>query len=246
MIIEYHRPQKLAEALTLLARKSPKTKVLAGGTEISHLSSEKFAVVDLQSLGLNKITKTDQKIGIGATVTLQQLVDEKAVPLKIREAAQLEYSQNLRNMGTVGGDLVTADARSMLLASFLCLDARLIFEPGNRKLSIEEWLDSRKGIQPGSLITKIEFDDKPFTFTAVRKSPKDSPIVSIFGCVQKNGKLRIAVGGNGKYPFLLDESSDIKKGLLAGYTKYSFNNVNLEYFHYVVPELIIRVKEVLK
>src|SRR5512146_2091691 len=109
MIIEYHRPEDLAAALALLARETPRTLALGGGTVLSQALSRdvthEYAVVDLQRLGLNKIEKEGQSLYIGATVTLQQAFESEAWPDGIREALQEsllhEVSLNLRQTATV-------------------------------------------------------------------------------------------------------------------------------------------------
>ena len=80
MIIAYHRPQTLSEALTLLSQ--PNTFPLGGGTLLSHPQSDSVEVVDLQALGLNSLKKSGNNLEIGATVTLQQLLDDSNCPLR--------------------------------------------------------------------------------------------------------------------------------------------------------------------
>ena len=53
MILEYHRPKTVKEALQLLNRSTPLTRPLAGGTVLNQPGQEAMAVVDLQSLGLD-------------------------------------------------------------------------------------------------------------------------------------------------------------------------------------------------
>ena len=66
MIIEYHRPNKLDEALKLLERKQPVTVPLGGGTVLNAPSEEQVAVVDLQDLGLGGIDKAGSTLKVGA------------------------------------------------------------------------------------------------------------------------------------------------------------------------------------
>ena len=73
MITQYYRPQTLEEALQLLARAD--TRPLGGGTVLTQRSNESFSVVDLQALGLDKLHKSGDNLEIGATVTLQNLLE---------------------------------------------------------------------------------------------------------------------------------------------------------------------------
>ena len=67
MIIEYQRPKNIREALALLARKQPTSYPMGGGTYLNRNLEEKYAVVDLQSLGLGSIVKQGNFIEVGAT-----------------------------------------------------------------------------------------------------------------------------------------------------------------------------------
>lgn len=245
MIVEYHRPQKLVEALALLARKTPKTRPLAGGTQISHASDD-IAVVDLQALGLNKIAIKESAISIGATATLQEIADNELIPPELRNCALLETSRNLRNMGSLAGCLVAADGRSMLLSALLSLDAVLIIEPGREKLSIQDWLAVKKVLPFGGLISRIDIPIKKMRIETVRRSPKDLPLLSAFGSKDKKGILRVAIGGKTLFPFLVDPARIFSHSLEPEYAKYKDSGISKEYFFAVLPELVERVLEDLK
>ena len=75
MIIEYHRPENLEQAKRLLNRKSPITVPMGGGTVISRYNEKPVAVVDLQALGLNKITFDSDRCHMGSMVRLQDIVE---------------------------------------------------------------------------------------------------------------------------------------------------------------------------
>ena len=76
MITTYHRPKSLDDALKLLSRRTPITVPLGGGTVLSHQRGEDIEVVDLQALGLNGILERGKLLEVGATVTLQQLLED--------------------------------------------------------------------------------------------------------------------------------------------------------------------------
>ena len=56
MILEYHRPDTLEEALDLLQRPTPFTVPLGGGSVLSHKTELPLDVVDLQNLGLDMVS----------------------------------------------------------------------------------------------------------------------------------------------------------------------------------------------
>ena len=73
MITAYHRPKTIPDALELLTK--PNVLPLGGGTLLSQLKTASVEVVDLQSLGLNTIQKKGNNLEIGATASLQQLLE---------------------------------------------------------------------------------------------------------------------------------------------------------------------------
>lgn len=246
MIVEYHRPHRLTDALQLLARKSPVTKPLAGGTQLSHSYNEKVAVVDLQALGLNKISKKENTLSIGAAATLQQIVESDALPAEIRDCALMETSRNLRNMGSLAGCLFSADGRSMLLTALLCLNAVMVIEPNHKKMTLQEWLAGKKVLAHGSLVSRIDFPVVKMRIETIRKSPKDLPLLSVFGCKDKKGTLRVVIGGKTEIPFLIDPAKVFSQSLEPEKAKFNKSGLSKEYVFAVLPELVERVLEDLK
>src|SRR5215510_1299470 len=123
MITAYHRPQTLDEALTLLAQ--PNTLPLGGGTLLSHGMADSVQAVDLQLLGLDSLTKTGNNLELGATLTLQSLLETEYCPDALKSALKLEAPLNIRNAATVAGTLVACDGRSTCATVLLALDAKL-------------------------------------------------------------------------------------------------------------------------
>ncbi|MBU4224587.1 MAG: FAD binding domain-containing protein, partial [Chloroflexi bacterium] len=155
MISEYHRPRTLEEALILLAQ--PNTRPLGGGTVLNRPSPEQFAVVDLQALGLNKIHKNGNNLEIGATATLQVLLESPHIPPALAETLRLETTYNLRQMATVAGTLVSADGRSPFATGMLALDTKCtVFSNQYSVISLGDLLPYRTETLHGKLIIKIE------------------------------------------------------------------------------------------
>src|SRR5262245_55213339 len=123
MITAYHRPQTLDEALTLLAQ--PNTIPLGGGTLLSHGPSDSVPAVALQLLGLNYLTKKGNELEMGATLTLQALLESEHCPEPLKRALRLEAPLNIRNSATLAGALVACDGRSTLATVLLALDAKI-------------------------------------------------------------------------------------------------------------------------
>jgi CO/xanthine dehydrogenase FAD-binding subunit len=202
MIVEYFRPKSMDEALTLLKRKQPRTIPLGGGTTISKSQGEPVAVVDLQSLGLDTISKENGNFILGSTVTLSSMETFINLPA-FSEAVQIQASKNLRNSGTIAGLICSANGRSPLLTLLLALDCHLIWEPEGREISLGNWLPVRKDWKDGLLISKVILPDTKFRFGSVGRSPKDQPIICCAIAKWANNRMRVAVGGFGKIPTLV-------------------------------------------
>src|SRR5215213_5319419 len=123
MITAYHRPKTLDEALNLLTQ--PNRTPLGGGTLLSKTTTDSVEAVDLQSVGLNVVKKIGNNLEIGATVSLQQLLESEQWPEALRSALKLEAPLNIRNAATTAGTLVACDGRSTFASVLLALDAKL-------------------------------------------------------------------------------------------------------------------------
>jgi len=143
MIIEYHRPATLEAALKLLRRKQPETRPLGGGTLLSAPSTESVAVVDLQALKLNNTSLRGKSLHIGATATLQALLETEGIQPALAAATRHEASYNLRQAATVAGSLVGADGRSPFATAMLALDAQLTLQPKDEVIGYGELLALR-------------------------------------------------------------------------------------------------------
>jgi len=203
MITAYHRPQTLDEALALLTQ--PNTLPLGGGTLLSKTTPDPVEVVDLQSLGLDTIEVQGNALKLGATVALQQLLENANCPAALKIALKLEAPLNLRNAATVAGTLVTCDGRSTFATVMLALDAKIEqllpdgSSSGSRLSNIGEFLPLR----PRGLITSMTVPlNVKLAFDYVSRTPADKPIVCAALVQWNSGRTRLALGGYGKSPLL--------------------------------------------
>ncbi len=110
---EYANPVSVAEATGLLGASWDDAAVLAGGTDLLSLLKDYRVspkrVVNIKSVkGLDKIAKGGGGLTVGAAVTVDDLMENSAVRSEypaLIQAAQGIASPQIRNMGTIGGDL---------------------------------------------------------------------------------------------------------------------------------------------
>jgi CO/xanthine dehydrogenase FAD-binding subunit len=209
MIIEYHRPKKLDEAVALIARPAPRTVPLGGGTVLNRPGREPVAVVDLQALGLNTLRKAGKELHIGATVSLQALADFPDLPEALIRALKLEANYNLRQLATVAGTLVACDGRSAFATVLLALDAHLILLPGEEEIGLGNLLPVREETLRGRLITQITIPlQAKLAFETVARTPADRPLVCAALTQWASGRTRLSLGGTGKAPLLAMDGNE--------------------------------------
>jgi xanthine dehydrogenase YagS FAD-binding subunit len=106
----YVRPERVEDAAAALAQ--PAARAMGGGTDLLTQQHRGIlpaaSVVDLRGLGLDAIAPEGDGIRIGATVTLADLGRDDTVResfAALHQAASAAASPQLREMGTVGGNL---------------------------------------------------------------------------------------------------------------------------------------------
>jgi CO/xanthine dehydrogenase FAD-binding subunit len=225
MITAYHRPKTLDEALTLLTQ--PNTTPLGGGTLLSHSTPDPVEAVDLQSLDLNTVKKQGNNLEIGATVTLQQLLESEHCPAALKSALKLEAPLNIRNAATVAGTLVVCDGRSTFASVMLALDAKLEIKSIDKfeliemetesrppkqavvTLGLGEFLPVRSNHLQGKLITSIAIPlNIKLAFEYVSRTPADKPIVCAALAQWNSGRTRLVLGGYGRSPMLAMDGTE--------------------------------------
>ena len=141
----YH-PQTPLEAVTLRKENAATAVYFAGGTDDLRLggSAEGKDLIDINSLGMDKLEIRGDKLWIGARCTLQDLTESELVPDFIREAARFCSSFAKRNAATVGGNIGMRRDDSYLAAALTAADAVLLrMTPhGENEKRIGEYLQS--------------------------------------------------------------------------------------------------------
>jgi CO/xanthine dehydrogenase FAD-binding subunit len=203
MIIEYHRPDKIDTALELLNRPHPATFPLGGGSILNQPSDESYAVVDLQSLGLNVIEEKGNTLQVGSTATLQGLLNHPNIAESLTKAICHEATYNTRQIATVAGSLVATDGRSPFGTAVLALDAQISLAPGDEIISLGELLPFRNNFLNGRIITQIAIPiNVKLAYEYVARSPADLPIVCVSVAQWPSGRTRVALGGYGSSPMV--------------------------------------------
>ena len=172
----YYQPEDIPEACAILARYGAKAKVLAGGTDIlTKMKQELLAPEVLVSLKkINGISGIDyipgKGVSIGAKATHNDLVDSPVLHeryLSVPEAAHAMANNQVRNLGTVGGNIVNAVPSADLPPILIALGAtvKLAGTKGERILPLEDFFTgpSRTVIAEDEILTEILIPDQKTT-----------------------------------------------------------------------------------
>ncbi|MBN1149143.1 MAG: FAD binding domain-containing protein [Anaerolineales bacterium] len=227
MIKEYHRPTSFEEALALLGRAEPPTLPLAGGSALNRPSAEEFAVVDLQALRLDGFQARGNFLELGATLSLQNLLEElrlaKPSPAAaLEKAIEHEATNNLRQVASVAGTLVAAGGRSPFTTALLALDARLTVQPGDEQASLGDLLPFRQERLRGRLITQVSLPSNArLAYEYVARTPADLPIVCAALAIWPSGRRRLALGGYGAAPVMAFDGGEAEGVQVAAQSAYS-------------------------
>jgi xanthine dehydrogenase iron-sulfur cluster and FAD-binding subunit A len=226
-IRSYHRPTRLTDALDLVKRG---VMPLAGGTRLLASTAEIPNVLDLSGLGLDQVAVDDGDLVLGATVTLQDVIDCRAayeMTSGLLPAACRAFSPSrmLRNMATVGGECVESAPDSEVAAALLALNAvfNLAHPDGPMEVPAIRFLKrSAEDLAGGGLVQSVLIPGAPGGAALERVAPLTSarPIVSVAATVTFAGSVcsraRIAVTGLAGPPHRVVEAESRIEGTPAG------------------------------
>jgi CO/xanthine dehydrogenase FAD-binding subunit len=164
---QYFAPQKIEEALEILFKYGKEIKVIAGGTDLLIQYYDRLYEVngwlDLNNIKeLKEIRINKNQMEIGTMVTHAQL--EKSEDIKkyypvLSQAAADIGSPQIRNRGTIGGNIVNASPAGDLLAPLMAYDAqfKLLSTKGEKIVPAEEFFIGPKKtiLEPAQLLTRI-------------------------------------------------------------------------------------------
>lgn len=178
------------DTLKTLSDHPGKSRIIAGGTDLV-LELEKGAysqnevLIDISRIaGLDEIRRDDDgRIHLGPMVThnhcVRSTVIRKYAPL-LAEACYSVGSPQIRNRGTVVGNLVTASPANDTIAPLMALDAELTLRSvrGERVVRLSEFYTGvrRTILQPDEMVVDVSFnglhEDQRSTFIkyALRKA----------------------------------------------------------------------------
>ena len=164
---DFIQPTTIDSAILALAEHNPNVRILNGGTdylvELKHVAQSPGVVVDVSRLqDLKGIEIIDAGLRIGAGVTHTKIMVDplvkKYVPAMI-DAAHTVGAAQTRNLGTLGGNLVTCVPSMDSGPTLLALDAEvtILGSKGTRQSSLTNFFVGPRmtSLKPDELLLEI-------------------------------------------------------------------------------------------
>ena len=216
---EYAAPERLDDALPMLAEHGAEAKILAGGQSLIPVLAYRLArprlLVDINDLDLHRIETTADQVRLGALVRYHHLEESPEVlgacPV-LAEAAHLIGNVRVRSLGTVGGSLAHGDPAAELPLVMVALDARLTVHSlaGTRQIPAADFFTGylTTALGASDLLTEIAVPSTRGKGTAVEEMTRragDFAVVAALAVVSldRRGRVdeaRLAYAGVGPRP----------------------------------------------
>ena len=137
---DYHRANSVSEAFSLMQQHSG-AKLMAGGHSLIPALKLRLAdpgtLIDIGRISdLSGISMNDGSIQIGALTTHATVAASTSLPAALTEAAGWIGDPQVRNRGTVGGNIAHADPASDLPTVFVALGATIHLQGPNGSRTI--------------------------------------------------------------------------------------------------------------
>ncbi|MFH1957167.1 MAG: FAD binding domain-containing protein [bacterium] len=198
--MEYYAAVSLKQAEDL-KKKIAGSAYFAGGTVLNWRGEPAAnALIDLKDLKLGGIKASGGKIIIGASATIQEIAESRAVPKELAKAARCFTGINVRNMATIGGTAAGKFFISNLLPVLAAYNAEVeYYLTGAKKtLPLTDWLKNKKGIVCAIVVGHLK---RKVKVLQEKISAMDFPsIVTAMGFELRDGKITkpvVAVSGAG-------------------------------------------------
>jgi aerobic carbon-monoxide dehydrogenase medium subunit len=244
MSFDLHRPATVAEAIELAQRLSSAARYIAGGTDtVIQINRKKIHpahLIDVACLpGISGITETADGFTLGALTNYRAIETHAAFRGGLRaliEAASVVGGRQVRNIATIGGNIVNASPAADFVPALLVLDAALeIAGPnGSRTVALGDFIvgPGKTSLAPAEIVTRIRFANLPANSTTAflkegRRRAMEISVVCVAACLtldadgSRCASVRLAIGAAGPKAFRPEKAEAYLAGKPAGQASFA-------------------------
>jgi CO/xanthine dehydrogenase FAD-binding subunit len=220
--VEVLTPRSLDEALRQKSE-HPDAHPIAGGTDVMvDLNFDRLRPEML--LNLNEVPelrgweRENGTLRLGAGLTYSEAMQPELAELlpALAEASRTVGSPQIRNRGTIGGNLGTASPAGDALPPLLveAADVELASIRGVRSLPLQEFLlgPKRNALEPDELVSAVRLRASGARQTFMKVGPRNAMVIAVVSLTvladRERGELRAAFGSAGPVPGLVTAPLD--------------------------------------
>ena len=226
---EYLKPDSIKKTISILSKYGERAQILNGGTDLIVGIRDKIIqpeyLVDIKAIPqLNRITYNKQDgLNIGATVTLNEILDSKVVQKNypiLAEACKTVGSYQVRNRATLVGNICNASPAADTAPPLLVLGAKvnIISTAGEKIIPINQFFTGVKKniLKKGEIVTSITIPAIKEKWVGVylkqgRKKEVDLATVGV-AVVCIRDEIKIALGAVAPVPVRAPKTEELLKG----------------------------------
>lgn len=199
---EYHRPETVEKAVTLLADLS-EAELMAGNQSLSIVMANRLAspdhIIDINAVDeLSHIDTTTDTVDVGALTRHRDIENSPVLAENyavLSEAAGQIAGPTVRNRGTIGGSIGEADPAGNYPCVLIAMggELELASTDGRRTVDADDYFIAymMTEIEETELITAARFPREPFpasrtgmTFLGQKRAAQTWPTLSVAGAVR--------------------------------------------------------------
>jgi CO/xanthine dehydrogenase FAD-binding subunit len=209
--VEVLTPRSLEEALGMKAGR-PEAVPIQGGTdvmiELNFDRSRPAAILNLNEVPeLRGWSREDGWLRLGSGLTYAEAMEQglrESLPA-LAEASRTVGSPQIRNRGTIGGNLGTASPAGDALPPLLVYGAEIVLASvrGLRTVPVERFLVGPKqnALAEDELILAVRIEPRPWRQTFMKVGPRNAMVIAVVSLAlavdEERGEVRASYGSAG-------------------------------------------------
>jgi CO/xanthine dehydrogenase FAD-binding subunit len=170
---DYKNPDTIDEATDLLSQAEGKAKIIAGGTDLviglrNGDHTPQFVIDVTRIAELRKVEEKNGTIAIGAAVTHSEISSSSIIKKYgkvLSDAASEIGSPQIRNLGTIGGNIINASPAADTIPPLMVLNAvgRVMSKEKKREVPLRQLFKGpyETNLKPHELLAQVIFQKLP-------------------------------------------------------------------------------------